>query len=1050
MIGLALTAETECAISNLTSSGRQSISATAKDLDVINVVPKLLSSIDDDRTNKEDVYQAQTCVGWLHWVVAEYKQAVSRLPKGLGEKNAATGEINSVSEWTSICVLKAAYLRANCLAREGKRIEALASYNAALPSLDRLWSGQPIHKQLRYWSELFLTEYCTLSSEGSRQNELPPGDRESIACYRCWARYWEAMGQSVAGGVGFKGSSNSVPRRTIWREYYSSLSQVVQNDLHFAPGNLGKASSDTPARTQLATELKRVESAYERLLLDETEFPRADEHREEVEAFVAQVMKNWEILCGRGWSEKDIGVGGRAALSRGVLSTLYNAATKTYHSTAILRSLFNVHVSLAEFDLAFKAFDSYLDIVKKVKARVEKTGILEPSLDDNGVILETLSNAIMALCLYGRQPAVEKARHLGAELEDWLSKLPQSKTIENGTSAPDSDAVNQTSKNVAPQTLSLAWQAIGLSHAYWSRVTPDASSRTEIQAKAVRSLRRSLASEFGRPKDVRSIFAVALLLAERKELSPAIDLVRSALMVPKDQQGERRHVYGPYWQERSLIPVWHLLALLLSARQDYAMAVRACDGALEQFRDPTVLFGKQEESFRSDASGESAVKEAHETGLVDELDDSEKESILEVKMTQLTLIELQEGPNAAVNASYELLALFTRLFGVVAMPPASKAGSSLEPPKTAATARGFRGSIFGGKSDRSQPPTRQSSVATVSEQKSTLPSRPATTATSSPVIQVTEDARRPMTRQDSSARSESGRRNSLKKRNRSASRDRAGSAGSASQKAATDGDTFFTPTPDGSQGELSPTKGPTGRGAGFAREKTVSSLKSILSSNSKSTQQSELVVESAYATPHLLPLVQFPKDTEKMRHVTILIKVWTMIAGFYRRAEMLDECKAAVSEAQKLVQSLETDASKDSSAPSPLNGVAWGETKTVDELWGDVYSEVSPQRLIKQLYLTNFYSSVTCHSLEINLTMPVPILSLPSLTILTIRWRQWGFPTFCSMFIMRHSCLLPPWPHHQHPALMLRVYHCKHNLLVGALQLRRPSELSRLHLKLLL
>lgn len=984
-----------------------------------------MSNIDADHTNKEDVYQAQTCVGWLHWVVAEYSLAVGRLPKGLGERNAAIGGVNSVSEWTSVCVLKAAYIRANCLARDGKRVEALASYNAALPSLDRLWSGQPIHKQLRYWSELFLTEYCALSSESSRQNDLPPGDRESIASYRCWARYWEAMGHSVAGGVGFKGSSNSVPRRTIWRDYYSTLSQVLQNDLEFAPGNLGKASHETPARTQLATELKRVESAYERLLLDETEFPRADEHREEVEAFVLQVMKNWQILCGRGWSEKDIGTGGRAAISRSVLSTLYNAATKTYHSTAILRSLFDVHVSLAEFDLAFKAFDSYLDIVKKVKARVEKTGVMEPSLDEDGAILETISHAIMALCLYGHQSAIEKARQLGAELEDWLSKLPQTKATENGTSDTDTNAVKEPSKSVAPQTLSLAWQAIGLSHAYWSRVTPDASSRTEIQAKAVRSLRRSLASEFGRSKDVRSIFAVALLLAERKELSPAIDLVRSALMVPKDQQAERRHVYGAYWQERSLVPVWHLLALLLSARQDYAMAVRACDGALEQFKDSTVLFGKQEESFRSDASGESAAKELYDTGLVDEMDDAEKESILEVKMTQLTLIELQDGPNAAVNSSYELLALFTRLFGTIAAQSTSKAGSTLEPPKTSATTRGFRGSIFGGKSDRSQPPTRQSSVATVSEQKSTLPSRPATTATSSPVIQVTEDARRPVTRRDSSARSESGRRNSLKKRNRSASRDRAGSAGSTSQRA--DGDSFFTPTPDGSQGELSPTKGPSSRATGFGREKTVSSLKSILSSNSKSTQQSELVVESAYATPHMLPLVQFPKGAEKIRHVTILIKVWTMIAGFYRRAEMLDECKAAVSEAQKLVQSLEADASRDSSASSSLNGAAWGESKTIDALWGDVYSEVSSNTPLCMTLSNISCSSDTCPLLETSLTKLVLTLSPPLLITLTIRWQRLGFLIFCSMFITRRSCPQLPSPHCQLVVKMSRTNTCKHS-----------------------
>lgn len=853
--------------------------------------------------------------------MAEYSLAVSRLPKGLGDLGSSQG----VSEWTSVSILKAAYLRANCAAREDKRGDALLAFNAALPALDRAWSGKPVHKQLRYWSELFLTEYCTLSSAAARQNELPPGDRESIACFRCWARYWEATGSSLAGGVGFKGSSNSVPRRAIWKEYYSSLSQVLQHNLAFAPGNLGNASHDTPARTQLHTELKRVEAGYERLLISETEFPRADEHREEVEGFVSEVVKNWAILCGRGWSEEHLGEGGRAALSRGVLQILYNAATKTYHSTTILRSLFQVHLSLAEFDLGFKAFDSYLDIIKKSKARVEKTGIAEPSLDSDGTVLETMSLAIMSLCLYGHIDAVEKARQLGAELEDWLSRLSKVTPPENGQSE-EGDADQQQLNTVPPQTLALAFQAIGVSQAYWSRVTHEASSRTEIQAKAIRCLRRSLASELGRSKDARSFFAVALLLAERKELSPAIDLVRTALMAPKEQASGGEHLYGPYWQERSLVPLWHLLALLLSARQDYTMAARACEGALEQFRDLSVLFGKQDD-LHSERSTDNEAPAEHPRGLVDEMDDAEKEALLQVKMTQLALVELQEGPNAAVNASYELLSLFTRLFGAISV-QATTNGAHADPPKTATTQR--RGSIFGSRSQRSQAPTRQSSIVTASDRRSTLPLRPATTAAANgPPITVTDDERRPQTTNSSVQRSESGRRNSLKKRNRSQSRGRSDSAGTASQH---DDDPFFTPTHE--KGDT-----PTKTGRGIPREKTVSSLKSILSSNSRSTQQSELPARASYAPPNSLPAVQFPKATEQLRHATILVKVWTMIAGFYRRAGMFDESKAAVSEAQKLVQHLDTEAAKDP-ASSGMKNDAWGQLKSVDELWGDVYSEV--------------------------------------------------------------------------------------------------------------
>ena len=94
------------------------------------------------------------------------------------------------------------------------------------------------------------------------------------------------------------------------------------------------------------------------------------------------------------------------------------------------------------------------------------------------------------------------------------------------------------------------------------------------------------------------------------------------------------------------------------------MAARACEGAFEQFDDPAVLFGSPnlDGGYRSDHLNEAEAK-ARPRGLVDEMDDLEKEGIIEVKLTQLALVELLEGPEVAVNASHELLVLYGRLFG---------------------------------------------------------------------------------------------------------------------------------------------------------------------------------------------------------------------------------------------------------------------------------------------------------------------------------------------------------------------------------------------------
>ncbi|KAK2594934.1 hypothetical protein QQS21_007337 [Conoideocrella luteorostrata] len=952
---LALAAGTECAISQVTAAGaRPSAAQTAQDLDVSNRFPDLSAAIEDENHQHEDRFQAKVCMGWLYWVVGEYREALITLPTSLEVEGISPERIDTISEWTNLCALKSGYLKANCLMRSNdRRTEALAALKSATPSLERVWCGHGVRKQLRYWSELFLTEYCMLLSQAVDNDELNLDHPDSIAGFRAWARYWDVMGAPITGGFGFKGS---VPRRRIWAEYYETLSRILELDLPYIPGHVDSIASDLPIRAQLRLEIKQTEAAYRALILSETTFPRANEDRLEVEDFVKRVMTNWTILCGRGWREQDLGPGGRAALSRNVLETLYSAATRTYHSTSILRSLFSVHLAVAEFDLAFKAFDSYLEIVKKGKARVQKTGHEEVSLDDDGTVLETMARAVVALCRYGHQVAGEKARQLGAELEDWLSKLPQMKVSENGTSPNAEDDIRSEMRAyVPPHIIALAWQAIGLSHAHWSRITHEAASRTEIQSKAIRCLRKSLAAEFGRSKDIRSFFSLALLLAERRELTAAIELVRSALLCKKGQEESYSLHNGPYWQERMLIPVWHLLALLLSARQDYTMASRACEGALDQFKDPSILFGKTDASFRSDYLKEAdanGISEAPARGLIDDMDDSEKESILQIKMTQLALVELVEGPDAAVNASSELLSLFSRMFGPLSAQPAAHSPAPSIPPKTSGTIRSIRGSIFGGKADRSTPTTRQASISTVSE-KSELPTRPGTSTTSqtaAPAIQVTEERAngtdRP-SRQGSAGeepRSGSRPRHSLKKRERSGSRARTANVAETGDHQATvvDGETFFTPTAETDQpdfftslNKLAPARAPS-----FARGKTVPSPHSIISGTSKSSDVAEFTVDVTHASPNLLPLIQFPKEKETAQRVSLLIKIWLTVAGFYRRAGMLDDGRAAVLEAQKLLAGIESELSKELSGTGATKGANWAERRSLDDLWGDVWSEL--------------------------------------------------------------------------------------------------------------
>ncbi|KAI1378230.1 TPR-like protein [Hypoxylon crocopeplum] len=966
---LTTTAETEYAIIKASQKqrpgSRPATAVDSKDLDVAQLVPRLLSAIDAENSYVDDKYQAQVCVGWLHWTVGEYNLASVRLPQNLESEGGQLDQLSSISEWTRVCSLKAAYLKANCLARNGERVAALGVFESALASLSYVWSGQKGRKQLRFWAELFLTEYCMLQSQALERGEKTLEDANSLAPFRSWAKYWEvskAQGTPLVGGYGFRGA---VPRRRVWNEYYAAISGILQQDLPFPTGFVN-VTNEASARNQLRVELKKAETAYETLLLGETSFPRADEQRQEMEDFVAAVMKNWSVLSGRDWHEQDLGQGGKEGLSRGVLDILYRVATKTFHSTAILRYLFTVHLAVAEFDLAFHAFDSYLEIVKKGKARVDKTGHLESSLDDDATVLETVSQAITALCKYGFRDAAEKAHDLGIELEVMLQKLPAPlpNAQDNITTLDEEDGDGVIlHPRISSRVYALSWQAIGISQAQWSRTTYDASVRTDTQAKAIRSFQKSLSPENGNPTDVRTLFTLGLLLAEQRELTAAIDIVKAALMSNK-KTGEQPSESGSYWRERSLIPLWHLLALLLSARQDFVMAARACEGAFEQFDDPTVLFGSQnlEGAFRSEHLNEVEAQneKTNAKGLVDEMDDLEKEGMIEVKMTQLALLELLEGPEVAVNASHELLVLYTRLFGgLQPKVPATTQKSTMEVPKSSAgTIRSIRNSVFGNKSDRTsrnlkQVNTAESGTSTATTDRPQTTQTTVSTATAAPTIQVTKengeagDTRQ--SRRSSSVRgrrSDSTRRNSLKKREPSAQPRRATSSGGAPRApTVVDGEDFYTPVADGAPQERVDffawgVKNDISRQQSFSKGRGLLRFDSTASSTKGSATGSDTMVLNSLSSPNPLPIVQFPKDQVKRQRQTMLVKVWLMIAEFYRRAKMYSDAKGAIGEARKLVDALEGGVAKDTSGSVALRHPGWGGKKAVEELWGDVLSEM--------------------------------------------------------------------------------------------------------------
>lgn len=556
----------------------------------------------------------------------------------------------------------------------------------------------------------------------------------------------------------------------------------------------------------------------------------------------------------------------------------------------------------------------------------------------------------------------EKALQIGHHIERWLEQGEHMK-------APTSETGSERSVNIAiePTALAMAYAAMGISQAHWARFTYDTDARANIQAKAVLYLRRSLAPKLQSSNNIEALFALALVLAEKREIPAAIKIVKLTLSNATKQATSANVdgaiLEGPtaeFGRERKLIPVWHLLALLLTAREDFVAAEKACEAAFEQFGDPTILFGKEDDnSFRSEHLKEINGNNSAASGIIDQMETFEKSGVLQVKMTQLSLVEETDGSSMAVDGCDELLALYARLFGdtsakeAVVPPPVE----TLTPPKSAMG--GIRNSFFRGRgSVRSSQVSNQPELSTAANSRSSIAPAQSTAA---PAIQVTdEDGASPsansnnhhhhhllLHRHKTTDSQASMQRSPSKLRKRSLSslrrapqvdtdpapevpqlpdstptskHTRQQSASESLHKPAEDSDRSLPSIPH----NMPPTSQPPP--SGYTQQPLKQDTRLPASFSNANYIQSD---------PY------FSRIQDRRQKITVLVTIWIFISGLYSRAKMFEDANDAVKEAFKLVETFESEVAQESSTSKAFAGKGWGGGKSVEELWADVYAAVS-------------------------------------------------------------------------------------------------------------
>lgn len=642
-----------------------------------------------------------------------------------------------------------------------------------------------------------------------------------------------------------------------------------------------------------------------------------------------------------------------------------------------MRHLFTVHAGLAEFELASKALDSYIEIVARGKARVEKSGEPEIGLDDDSTVLTTAAAGVNMLCINGDRKEAERSQDIIKIIEKWLEKHHTDhahQPARNAEDVPDDceDHPSETIPRASGTSLAAAHRALGVSRIRWSRLTYKPSERAELQEQAVSSFRMALKASVGEESNMKTLYALSLALAEKRDIEASVESIKRAISaatttLDESSEDDASDVQEnllqdhPLAKRRLLFRSWHLLSLLLTAKQNFDAAANSCEAAFELYSGSSTLFGDQGPSdfFKS-------------LGL------STKRDIVELKITHLALVEVIDGPEEAVNASGELLGLYAKLFQYTA-PPVAKLSpaSTLSPPASANSApRSLRASILG-HSHKFGPNNRKSQLVMGATGSRSTDSQISPLGSGvAPSIQVTSegageeprhhhhffhhgsgklhkrDSRKGVGSVRKGRTSSPTRISTAKNTNQPnfnlPSQSRPSTANSSNPRSA-DSDPYASDEVGVAVSHNGPSVN-NGPPAGLdGASSTVASLPPTSQNTDQnpsphfpkpSTHQAPRSSSSFIRQPIPVPDPIFdPINTQRLS-LTLLVRIWCLMASLYRRASMPNDAAASIAEADIHVRTIETLVVKQNgSSNQTLVSPGWGGIKAVAELWADVLAE---------------------------------------------------------------------------------------------------------------
>lgn len=592
----------------------------------------------------EDVLQTRIIIAWISSLKEDWDAVLEIIPgeEEVGEGFVGTPEKN---DYIQIVRIKALVLKGIALSKIDEKDHSLPFqlYRAATKLPETYTKAQRTYPVFLQWTEKAMAHYamasyqCWLgihttlvtappSPEEQHFNDAQDGavgvaigktivDEATVAgSFRSFHKYINAL---ASGGRDAGPSTPLLPgsslstekdaeRRELYYNYFKFLSLLLLPPSH--PSAPTSSSTSAGTREDLQNELKVAQKEYEGYLRKGLGFPHADQYHEVIGEWVDQVFENWRVSGGSGEEASP------------VVEILYRAAQKTFHSPRILRYLFQTLTATGNFQDAISALETYIELIEKAKERIAK-GQHEQDFDSDKLIFQTAVEGIRVLCKFTKQS--EKALSIAERMETWA------------------DEWNVRDKDI----LGEMHRGIGIANATWSATTPDGDLRPAAQSEARKAFKKALSYDSA---DVQGWYGLAMIEIEMGELESGMESTRRGLGALKhayldsDVVSDTEEDARDY--KRSAVSLLHLLALSMTAQEDFDNAEKVCQNAFD-------IVGLAD--FDVVGHGREAVADF---GVIDKL------AILELMMTQLAITEAVEDSQAAIPMADKLLELYGTLF----------------------------------------------------------------------------------------------------------------------------------------------------------------------------------------------------------------------------------------------------------------------------------------------------------------------------------------------------------------------------------------------------